>query len=234
MRLLASLALVTLVACDEPAPPPAPEPAPAVPVVQTLPVNGVLDVVSTKNGTAEVPGRFEKVSGAISTPDLTKLTALDGKVDVAIGSWNSGVELRDTRVRTTFFEEATFGTATFDVNGLTGLAEGGLAVGAPAVEAKLVGKLSLHGVTRDVELPVKIARVGEQAFTVESTAPYALNSDDYGLTERREALRQECAHESLSEIAKVSLRAAIGTAEVPGTQPPAVTPPEAPTENDKK
>lgn len=235
MRLLSVVLLTSLVACDSEAPPaqPTAPPPPTHAEAVTLPVKGIVDIVSTKNGTAEVPGRFEGVTGSVSTSNPATWAGLDGKVDIDIRSWNSGVELRDTRVKTTFFECDSFGVATFDVDGVSGLPADGMPIGAEAPAATLNGKLSLHGVTHDVALPVKIKRVAEDAFTVESTAPYALNSDEYGLTERREALRQECQHDSLSEFAKVSVRVAMGPTEIPGVVPPA-TPPEAPTEADKK
>ncbi|MCB9758953.1 MAG: YceI family protein [Alphaproteobacteria bacterium] len=224
--LTAVLGLTVLFACTGEAPvePPAEPVAPPAPKAATLPVKGVVDVITVKNETAEVPGRIEGVSGSLQIADLDHWKGLDGTISVDLATWNSGLELRDNRVKETFFEVASHGTATYAVSGVKGNPAEPLAIGGAPAEMTLEGQLTFHGATHPVSLPIKVARTAEQAFVVESSAPVKLDSDPFGLSEQREALRVLCAHDSLSAEVTLSVRVALGDAQIPGTEPPSGQP----------
>ncbi|MCB9791792.1 MAG: YceI family protein [Alphaproteobacteria bacterium] len=196
----------------------------------TLPVSGVLDVITVKNGDAEVPGRLTGLSGELKLPKADSWAQLDGSFTVDLSTWDTGLELRDTRIKETFFQVAEHPSVSFDVSKVEG--GGDMKVGGPAQDMTLHGKLSLYGASKDVSLPIAVTRTSEGGYAVVSKEPLVLDVNDFGMAEPLEALRVLCAHDSLSNTVKVSLRLAFGDAKVPGTEP-AEGPPEGEGEADK-
>lgn len=231
------LPLLLLVACsgegelDQPAPPPKP-PEATKPTPVSLPLSGVIDVITVKNGSAEVPGRITGLSGDLKLPDPSSWSQLDGSFVVDLGTWDSGLELRDTRVKETFFEIASHPTATFDVDRVDGAPKGAMTVGGAPAKLTLYGKLKFHGASQELALPIQVQRTGEKGWVVESAEPFTLDSADFGMAEPLEALRVLCAHDSLNSAVTLNLHLALGDAKVPGSEP-AEGPAEGAGEADK-
>jgi polyisoprenoid-binding protein YceI len=93
---------------------------------------------------SNVHGRFGGVQGniALNETDATKSTV---SVTIDMNTLDTGVTARDTDVKSSnFFDVAKFPTATF---ASTSVAKSG-------THLKVVGNLTLHGITRPVELDV--------------------------------------------------------------------------------
>ena len=92
-----------------------------------------------------VNGGFEKFSGKVvyDDQDITKSTA---EITIDAASIYSGIGLRDSDLRgARFFDVAKFPTALFKSKKVEKVSGGGL---------KVIGDLTLHGVTREVTLDV--------------------------------------------------------------------------------
>ncbi len=230
-RLLASVSLVfALSACsgsDAELERPAPPPQPPVLATQTatLPVQGVLNVITTKNGTAEVPGQLTGVSGDVTLADVDGWAGLDGNITVDLATWDSGLELRDDRIKETFFELALHPRVTFKLGEASGVPAEGIPVGATAVPLTVDGQLQLHGATQDVSLKLLVSRPVKEGFKLESQEALVVTASSFGMADQLEALRVLCAHESLSDEVRISLDVSLG-------QLPEVAPEPTPAEGE--
>jgi polyisoprenoid-binding protein YceI len=96
-------------------------------------------------GISNVHGHFTKVSGSatIDDNDITK-SSVNATIDVA--SIDTGVQMRDNDLRSpNYFDAQQFPTITFKSKSITKEGEGKL---------KIVGDLTMHGVTKEVTLDV--------------------------------------------------------------------------------
>ncbi len=91
---------------------------------------------------SNVDGQFKKFTGSFSYDDKTKkLTSLDANIDVS--SIDTKVTKRDTHLKSPdFFDVAKYPTIIFKLNKVVG--------------DKVYGKLSMHGVTRELILDLEI------------------------------------------------------------------------------
>ncbi|MGC5165265.1 YceI family protein [Luteimicrobium sp. DT211] len=94
---------------------------------------------------ATVTGRTDQVSGTVTASD-GRVTA--GTVTVQVASVHTDEPPRDSYFRSTALETSRFPTATFTLTG---------AVPASSGSVSLPGRLTVHGVTRDVSIPAQVA-----------------------------------------------------------------------------
>src|SRR2546425_1908108 len=113
-------------------------------------------------------GTTDSVRGEVAGgPDLA---AVRGWVEAPVATLRSGNGRRDRDLRKSM-EVDTFPTMRFDLTAVTpGDAQ------ADSVAATLHGQLTIHGVTREVELP---ARVWPGTDTIRVRADFPLNLKDY-------------------------------------------------------
>jgi polyisoprenoid-binding protein YceI len=120
-----------------------------------------------------VHGRFTDFAGSLQV-DEGKITEAKGTIQSK--SINTGVEGRDKDLRSaSFFDVEKYPTITFETKKTE----------AKGAETVLVGNFTMHGVTKEISLPVKLKgpikdpwgnqRVGLQA-------KITVNRKDYGLT----------------------------------------------------
>jgi polyisoprenoid-binding protein YceI len=154
-----------------------------------------LSFVSTKAvNVAEVHG-ISDLSGGI---------AADGKADIMIGltSVDTGIELRDDRMRDMLFETDRFGlanvSATVDAAKIDRLGPG------DSTEMILEANLSLHGVSRPVQIELVVVRSGDSRLVATSAKPVVINAPDFGLGAGVEALREVAGLPSISLAVPVS------------------------------
>ncbi|MCZ2263461.1 YceI family protein [Isoptericola sp. QY 916] len=98
-----------------------------------------------------VTGRTDQVTGTVTVEDGA-LTS--GEVTVDVASIHTDEPPRDAYFRGSVMEVGTYPTARFTVTEPVPLAAG-------ATEVDLPGKLTVHGVTRDVVAAAHVAAVGE-------------------------------------------------------------------------
>jgi polyisoprenoid-binding protein YceI len=130
---------------------------------------------------AKVHGRFSRFEGTLRLPEGEPSGAnlLSGAVDVSIetASIDTQVEQRDNHLRSPdFFDAERFPRITFRSTGVSRKAGEGL---------RVTGELTLHGVTRPVELETEFLGRMKDPFGIERVAFSAstrIDRKDFGLT----------------------------------------------------
>jgi polyisoprenoid-binding protein YceI len=154
-----------------------------------------LSFVSTKATNVAEAHRISDLSGGI---------AADGKADIMIGltSVDTGIEIRDDRMRDMLFETDRFGlanvSATVDAAKLDRLGPG------DSSQMIVEANLSMHGVSRPVQMELMVVRSGESRLVVTSARPVVINAPDFELARGVEALREIAGLPSISLAVPVS------------------------------
>ena len=113
-------------------------------------------------------GRFPRLSGDIVV-DPKDLSTAKVTLSIEAGSIETGIGLRDNHLRSEdFFDVKRFPTITFESVRVQGAGQ----------RATVFGRLTLHGVTRDVEVPVELAMT---ELAVVATGELVVNRGDYGI-----------------------------------------------------
>ena len=189
------------------------EPGQAAPGAQAEPsaweVDGSVSVVTLKDGSAEVPGGFSEVSGTFDIQAVGRLHGVTGQAVVDLESWDSENPVRDERIERTFFGIAKNPTATFDITGIEGVPDGGLAPGGSADTTVLVGTVTLNGAAVETRFPVVTTRY-DKGFSFVSSEPAVVSIESFGMGSQLDALIKECAHQSVADEVKVSVDVTLG------------------------
>jgi polyisoprenoid-binding protein YceI len=98
-------------------------------------------------------GENPAVRGTLTWDAATR--AASGRVCVDLTAWDSGEPLRDKHTRT-MFETDTYPEGCFELSAVR--------AGAAPDEIVLLGNLTLHGVTRPLELPGKFREEGGKLY----------------------------------------------------------------------
>lgn len=139
---------------------------------------------------------FEKIVGLASGLDATVMINPNdvtqkpmGKVKVAIANIKSGIDLRDEHLRSEMWLNAgKFPYAEFQLTGIKNPSSKSLNDGQK-VKVTLVGKFSVHGVTKDVEVPAELRYFKESEKTkakapgnlLVANADFKIKLADYGI-----------------------------------------------------
>ena len=127
---------------------------------------------------SDAVGRTDKVSGTItltSSGSTTTLTAADLTVDTT--SISSDKSQRDNRLRNEGLQTDTYPTATFKLTQPVAVPAAAL-TGTPS-DVTLTGDLTLHGVTKAVQIPAK-AQLVNGTVSVAGSLSFPLS--DFGMT----------------------------------------------------
>ena len=172
---------------------PVPE-APAAPIGMAL-ESGQIDLVQLKNGTAEVPATFATPKGTLNADGT-------GSFEIDLSSWDSQLELRNSRVQELFFKAPEHPKATFMLTSSEGL-KTDIAVGESSM-ATLKGELSLYAGKTPVEIPATLTHNADGSFQLATTQPFQVSIESLGLNENLQVLMKVCAHESIGDAVDVS------------------------------
>lgn len=136
------------------------------------PEQSSLTFLSTKKGTVTEVHRFNELSGSIS-PDGT------ATVTIGLESVQSGIDIRDVRMRFLLFQVDTYEEATITAQ------IDPAAVAAVWDDMKMTTEipftLNLHGVEKELMIPVTISRLGQNMVSVSSAEPFIVNAADFAL-----------------------------------------------------
>lgn len=139
-----------------------------------------LTYVSIKAGEIAEANRFDKLSGSVAADGTATL-------DIDLASVNTGVDIRNERMREIFFEVAgnpkAMVTAKLDPAAFAGLAVG------QSITRPMKATVALKGVESPVETEVLVTRVSEDRVTVVPTAPVIISTDMFELTDELGELR---------------------------------------------
>lgn len=150
--------------------------------------------MTTKNTHNVEVHSFNSLSGDINSAGVATLT-------IDLNSVNSGVELRDQRMKDLLFETATYPTATITVTVPSALISG-LAVGQ-ATATDISASLNLHGVTGTIAAKVSVQKLSNNRILVQTLAPVLVKAGDHSLTNGVEALRAAVGIASISTAVPV-------------------------------
>lgn len=142
--------------------------------------SSTLFFVSTKNVHIIESQTFTELSGDIST---------QGEVVVRINldSIDSGIAIRDERMRNFLFETAVFSEAQISLN--VDMNEISAIVIGSSIEQTINPEVNLHGVHAPVLAQVRITRLNLNTLLVQNISPILFTVEDFDLTGGIEALR---------------------------------------------
>jgi polyisoprenoid-binding protein YceI len=166
-----------------------------------------INFVTTKAGQQGVAGisetqAFKRYSGGVDQ---------NGKITLAIdlASVDTGVEIRDERLRTMLWNvkatpQATF-TAQLPAEALKNVGSTGIQTIA------LNGQLQMGGQTKPVAASVRVSRLASNQLLVVTRSPILINANDYGLRAGVEAMREVMGLNFLAGSAPVSFTLVLNT-----------------------
>ena len=127
---------------------------------------------------SDAVGRTDKVTGSITvTSDATATTVTAGELTVDTTSITSDESRRDNRMRTDGLQTDSFPTATFKLT--QPMTVPAAAVAGTASDITLVGDLTIHGVTKSVQVPAKAQLANGQ---IQVAGSISVPLSDYGMT----------------------------------------------------
>ena len=144
------------------------------------PAGSRLSYVSIKAGEVAEANRFDTLAGSVAADGTATL-------EIDLASVNTGVDIRNERMREIFFGVAEFPKANITAK-LDPAAFAGLAVGQ-SLTRPLKANVTIKGASSDVETEVLVTRVAENRVTVVPTAPVIVSTDMFGLTDELGELR---------------------------------------------
>jgi polyisoprenoid-binding protein YceI len=159
-----------------------------------------ISFVTTKAGQAGVGGvgeiqSFKKFSGGLNAAGQISF-------DIELASVDTGVEIRDQRLRTMLWNVAASPKATFTAKLDTAAMNG---IDATATrDMDIEGSLTMAGQTKPVAAKLRVARLGGGALMVTTRAPIVLNVNDFGLKAGVEAMREVMGLNFLASSAPVT------------------------------
>jgi polyisoprenoid-binding protein YceI len=136
----------------------------------------VLELLAGQPAETEAVGRTSDVSGSIAIVDSADALQLtEGAITVDTTTIVSDEGRRDNRMRTEGLQTDAFPTATFVLSGPIDVPAA--ARDGAQVEVTLIGDLTLHGVTRSVEIPAQ-AQFADGRISVLGSLRFALADFD--------------------------------------------------------
>jgi hypothetical protein len=148
-----------------------------------------LSFISTKNANICEVQRFLVLHGKVDPKGLAQ-------VEVEMESINSGVPLRDERMRKELFEIQTFPdaliTTQIDLRPINDLAPGA------QLELRLPLTVNLHGKQQQYNAELLATRLDDRRFQVVTLEPLVINAEDFDLAPGLENLRKVAGLSAIS------------------------------------
>ena len=149
-------------------------------------------------------------AGTTATEEVQSFKQVDGKVDdsgviavsVDLGSVDTGISIRDQRLKEMLFNVANNPKAVF--SGKVDIEEiKKIPVGAMK-DVDLNGTITLCGQSHPVVAKLRVVSLGQHKLLVETRAPFIVNAADFGIQAGVDALREVMGLNVLSSAAPVS------------------------------
>ena len=159
-----------------------------------------LAIVKDHDATAPVVATMSLRDGVLSTGDPALSFA---RLTFDLSTFDSGVPMRNDRVKQFFFETSAGDTAELVARPLPEAALAGLREKKPVVHTKVEGDLTLHGRTAKVTLPLDVGVDARGTIWVKTAKPIEVKISDFGLRENSMRLMRICMHESIDDVVKI-------------------------------
>lgn len=154
-----------------------------------------LSFISTKNANISEVQRFLVLHGKVDPKGLAQ-------VEVEMDSVNSGIPLRDERMRKDLFEIQTFPdaviSAQIDLRPINDLAPGA------QLELRLPVTVNLHGKQHEYNTELLATRLDDRRFQVVTLEPLVINAEDFDLAPGLDGLRKVAGLSAISLSVPVS------------------------------
>ena len=154
-----------------------------------------LSFVSTKNANVSEVQRFLVLHGKVDPEGLAQ-------VEVELESINSGIPLRDERMRKELFQIDRFSdaliTTKIDLRPINDLAPGA------QLELRLPLTVDLHGQKHTYNAQLLATRLDDRRFQVVTLQPLVINAEDFDLAPGLETLRK------MADLSAISLSVPVG------------------------
>ncbi|WP_460140080.1 YceI family protein [Pseudomonas sp. S2_E01] len=148
-----------------------------------------LSFVSTKNANISEVQRFLVLHGKVSPKGVAE-------VEVELDSINSGIPLRDERMRKDLFEIERFPealiSAQIDLGPINDLANGA------QLELRLPVTVNVHGKQHQYNAELLATRLDDRRFQVVTLEPLVINAADFDLAPGLESLRKVAGLSAIS------------------------------------
>jgi polyisoprenoid-binding protein YceI len=154
-----------------------------------------LSYVSIKAGDVAEANSFSGLSGSVS-PDGAAMLAID------LATVDTGVAIRDQRMRDLFFEVAQYPTASVTAQ-IDPAAFGNLAIGQ-TITLPLTATVDIKGAETEVETEVAITRTAQDRVLATSTRPVIVYADALELTGGLAQLQEIAGLPSITPAVPVS------------------------------
>lgn len=143
-------------------------------------VPGQSSVVFTSEAPMEtVRGETEQISGTVSV-NPPSVASVRAKFSVQADTLKTGNRLRDRNMRNNFLETGKFPEIIFTLRGMSG----GTLVPGRGVVLKAVGVFTLHGVVREINIPVTVSW-DQKEDTLRVQSKFSINLSDYQIERPR-------------------------------------------------
>ena len=140
-----------------------------------------LNIVSVKNAVITETHQFDRLDGGLMDNGEFSLI-----IDLA--SINTGIEIRDTRMRDLLFKVGDYPraviTAKLDLTQVNALQPGQI------TKMEATFDLNLHGKHQSMSAEVTVVATQDHGLLVNSVSPVVLRAEDFGLTEGINSLRE--------------------------------------------
>jgi polyisoprenoid-binding protein YceI len=145
-----------------------------------------------KNEVAET-NHFDRLSG--------RYEGGEAKLTIDLASVETGIDIRDKRMREHLFEVDSHASATVRL----AVAEQRVADLKPGEQAVLdaTATLALHGTTQDLDAPLTVTRLADGSLQVSNVRPVVVNAGAFGLAQGVEKLREIAGLPSISPAVPV-------------------------------
>ncbi|KPP94791.1 YceI family protein [Erythrobacter sp. HL-111] len=165
-----------------------------------------LTYVSVKSGEVLETNRFTGLAGSVSENGTATVT-------IDLSTLETGVDIRNQRMRDLFFEIADHPTATVTAE-IDPAAFADLAIGETRVQP-LAATLDLKGVEGQIDTQVDVTRTAPDRVTAVSSEPVLVYADAFGLGEGIEQLRELADLPSITPAVPVTFALAFEREESP-------------------
>lgn len=162
-----------------------------------------LSVIKDKDTKNPVVGRMLLDDGAIALSAPTPSAHLVIDIDTI----DTGVPIRNERVRNIFFETSNVGWDTIDVSipAIPAAAVTTLHAQRHVEATKLDASLKVHGRTVLTVLTVDASYSDDGRLTVKTSTPAQVKISDFGLGDNLRRLSSICMHDSIDDIVNVEV-----------------------------
>lgn len=163
---------------------------------QLNPALSSLSYISSKKTNVLESNYFNTFNGSINREGIAQL-------NIDLNSIDTGVELRDSRVREHLFNTSEFFSAQIDLQ-LDRSQFQALPLNQPKTE-NIHFTLSLHGYEKDLSTQLTGQCLSQDRLLITSSQPILVSANDFGMTQGLETLRELAALDVISPVVSVDL-----------------------------